>query len=231
MHELHDPRPLQFGGYGHGPLTIGDSIIRPFTKGTHELGLHMFFDANLGAPRKSDVAVQGPISTGTVPTDPPAASKSVTGGVIMLGGGPVYIACLRQQLVAPDSHTAEITAGGTMLHRLLPLRGMLQEFMIPQQVPTPSYTDSQSSIHVGNSAAASRLSVWLNRRAAVLREGVDNGEIKLEKVSDADNVANMYTKPVTRASMEHYMSYTHGHRPAHDKTGDKTNQLTTLSML
>ena len=27
MHELHDPRPLQFGGYGHGSLQIGTDII------------------------------------------------------------------------------------------------------------------------------------------------------------------------------------------------------------
>ena len=60
----------------------------------------------------------------------------------------------------------------------------------------------------------------------MLREGVDHGEIKLEKIGDADNVANMYTKPVTRSTMDHYMSYTHGHRPAHDKTGAKKDQLT-----
>ena len=97
----------------------------------------MFFDANLGAPRQHDVSAQYEIATGTTPTDPPAASKSVTGGVIMLGGGPLANPCLRQHLTAPDSHTAEITAGGTMLHKLIPIRGLLQELMIPQLKPTP----------------------------------------------------------------------------------------------
>ena len=145
QHEIAYPRPLRFGVHGHGPLVIGDSIVRPFTEGTHELGLHAFFDANLGAPRKHEVSGQGAIAAGTKPTiDPPAMSKSITGAIIMLGGGPVLTLCLRQQLQAPESHTAEVTAGGTLLHRLIPLRGTLQECLIPQLRPTPVYTDSQS---------------------------------------------------------------------------------------
>ena len=96
-----------------------------------------------------------------------------------------------------------------MLHKLIPIRGLLQELMIPQIQPTPAYTDSQFTIHVGASAAAARLSVWLNRRAAVLREGVDSHEIQLLKVTDEDNCANYFTKPVTTKSMNRYFSYTH----------------------
>ena len=97
-----------------------------------------------------------------------------------------------------------------MLHRLLPLRGLCQELMIPQCHPTPAYTDSQSTIFVGNRAASARLSVWLNRRSAVLREAVDGRDIRLEKVTDADNCANYFTKPVSTKVMERYFSYTHG---------------------
>ena len=210
MHELAHPEPTVFGGYGHNLLTVGNEIIRPFTAGQHELGLHAFFDANLGAPRQSDVLLQGPVSDGTRPTDPPAFSRSMTGGVIMLGGGPLSNMCLRQHLVSPDSHTSEITAGGTVLHRLITYRGVLQELGIPQLHPSPLYTDSQSSIFAGNSAASARQSVWLNRRTAVIREAVDMEEIRLEKIGDPDNVANYFTKPVTTAVMKHYFSYTHG---------------------
>ena len=105
-----------------------------------------------------------------------------------------------------------------MLHRLLPLRGLCQELMIPQTHPTPAYTDSQSTIFVGNRAAAARLSVWLNRRSAVIREAVDCGDIRLEKVSDADNCANYFTKPVPTKTMEHYFSYTHGQPQRQSRT-------------
>ena len=77
--------------------------------------------------------------------------------------------------------------------------------------------DSQSTIYVGNSAASARLSVWINRRSAVLREGVDQGDIAFEKISDADNISNQFTKPVTQAVLHHYSAYSHGERPLHCK--------------
>ena len=209
MHELAFPSPTVFGGYGFHSLAIGKDIIRPFTDSNMELGLHAFFDSNLGAPRSADQAVQGPISQGSKPTDPPAASRSVTGGVLMLGGGPVVTVSQRQHITTPDSTTAEITAGGTILHRVVPLRGLLQELHIPQLHPTPVYSDSQSAIHIANNAASANRSVWVNRRSAVLREGVDTGECRYEKITDADNCANYFTKPVTAVVMNHYFSYTH----------------------
>ena len=121
-----------FGGYGYSSLAIGKDLIRPFTCNQMETALHAMFDSNLGAPRSADASAQGAITQGTVPTDPPAVSKSVTGGILMVGGGPVSTISQRQHLVAPDSTTAETTAGGTILHRVYPIRGLLQELHIPQ---------------------------------------------------------------------------------------------------
>ena len=176
---------------------VNQDPIHPFTEGRHELGWQFMFDANLGAPRENNMLHGKPICEGSVPSDPPAVSKSVTGGVGMLGGGPVGVKSTRQHLTSPESTTAEITAGGTMLHALIPWRGTLHEMHIPQLLPTPVYSDSQSTIFVANSAAAAKLSVWLNRRIKVLREGVDTKEIVLFKISDEDNCANNFTKPST----------------------------------
>ena len=68
---------------------------------------------------------------------------------------------------------------------------------------------SQWTIFVANAAASAKRSVWLSRRAAVLREGVDTKEVTFEKIGDPDNVANYYTKPVTTMTMNQYFSYTH----------------------
>ena len=125
----------------------------------------------------------------------------------MLGGGPAGIYCLRQQLKPSDSHVAEISAGGTVLHRIIPIQGLLQEVLIPQVRPTPVYTDSQSTIFCANAAASSRLSVWVNRRSGVLREAVDTRIVSMEKIGDPDNVANYFTKPVTTTVMNHYFDY------------------------
>ena len=127
----------------------------------------------------------------------------------MIAGGLLgcYMYCLRQHLKPDSSHTAEITAGGTMIHRVIPVRGLCQEMHVPQLRPVPAYTDSQSTIFCANSAASARLSVWVNRRSAVLRECVDESLVAMHKISDADNCANYYTKPVTTAVMNHYFDY------------------------
>ena len=62
MHELAFPTPTIFGGYGHHNLTVSLDPIKPFTPHQHELGMHILFDANLGAPRKNDVLKQGAIA-------------------------------------------------------------------------------------------------------------------------------------------------------------------------
>ena len=73
--------------------------------------------------------------------------------------------------------------------------------------PVPAYTDSQSTMFCANSAASAKLSVWVNRRSAVLREAVDMKIIRMEKISDPDNCANYFTKPVTATAMSRYFSY------------------------
>ena len=62
---------------------------------------------------------------------------------------------------------------------------------------------------MSNSAASVKRSVWLNRRAAVLREFVDTSEVTFMKIDDPDNVANYFTKPVSAHTMQHYFQYTH----------------------
>ena len=39
------------------------------------------------------------------------------------------------------------------------------------------------------------------------------GECRWEKIADADNCSNYYTKPVTAVTMAHYFSYTHKSLP------------------
>ena len=92
-----------------------------------------------------------PFMTGYEVSDAPSAtrhamSRSIIGGVLMLGGGPVIVVCQRQLLTAPDSHSSEVSAAGTILHRLMPMHGLLQELLIPQLRPSPLYTDSQNHL-------------------------------------------------------------------------------------
>ena len=75
--------------------------------------------------------------------------------------------------------------------------------------PTPIYCDSTSTIFVAHDAKAVKRSVWILRRAAVLREAVDNKEFVFVKIADADNAADAVTKAVAAAKLKHLMRHTH----------------------
>ena len=78
--------------------------------------------------------------------------------------------------------------------------------------PTVVYCDSSSTIFVAKDAASVKRSVWLLRRASVLREAVDAKEFWFCKIGDADQCADMETKPISHAKMQHLLSHTHAMR-------------------
>ena len=46
------------------------------------------------------------------------------------------------------------------MHRIVPMRGILQEARIPQVAPTPCWMDSASTIFVAENRAAPKKSAW-----------------------------------------------------------------------
>ena len=133
----------------------------------------------------------------------------------MLGGAPVDSIAIRQHLTAPDAHAAELNAAGTVSQKVaVPLRGLLQELRVLQLQATPVFCDSLSTVFVANDAASVRRSVWLQRRAAVLRELKDIDEINFIKISERDNVSDGHTKPITRDRYQFHLRYTHPYSAA-----------------
>ena len=100
----------------------------------------------------------------------------------------------RQHLAAPDIHTGEMVAAGTVCQRLLYFRNLLHELHIHQLLPTPLYLDSLSSVFAANDEAAVKKSVWMIRRAVVVQEAVLLKEIEVQHISDEDNLADLMTK-------------------------------------
>jgi hypothetical protein len=84
---------------------------------------------------------------------------SITGGVTMLAGGVIDALSQRQHTVSPDAHTSEVVAAGTCLHRVIAIRGILQELRIPQVTPTPLYVDSISTSFVANDTGSVKRSM------------------------------------------------------------------------
>ena len=94
-----------------------------------------------------------------------------------------------------------------MLNELVPIIGLMSELRLPVLRATPVFVDSQSMLFIANDQAAVKRSVWILRRAAVLREFVDQQVVEFFKVGDPDNVANMLTKPLTLAALNRCLEY------------------------
>ena len=207
MHELARPRPLVIGPFAKTSLAISDRVIRPFSSALPDMGLHFFVDASLGYPRVADGIDEAPIAEGITNVRSHDGAKSITGIMGFLFGSPVFVLMQRQQLVSPDSTSSEIHAAGTAVCNAIIIANVLQEMDVPQVRPTPVFCDSQSTVFVANDAAAAKKSIWVSRRAAVLREAVDDGTIDFIKIPREDNVADYLTRPVTHAEYLHFAEY------------------------
>ena len=126
--------PLVYGNLACTSLSLSEPTVLPFTSGRKEYGLHCFADAGL-------------------------MPKSITGGTIMLAGASILDICQRQHLEGPSSHAVEVVAASSVLHALIPIRGLLRECSIHQVLSTPMYLDSSSTVAVANNRAAPSLSV------------------------------------------------------------------------
>ena len=85
-----------------------------------------------------------------------------------------------------------------LLNLLVPVSGVLQELRIRQGCKVPFYLDSMTTVFVAKSDTAIKKSVWLIRRAAVLEDGVSNGEIEPLHIPESDMAADPFTKYLPR---------------------------------
>ena len=87
-------------------------------------------------------------------TDGALARRAITGVFIEFAGATVDCCMQRQHLTAPDVHTVELVAATSGLHRIIVLRGKLQELHVPQEFATPHWVDSLSTVAVANNPKA-----------------------------------------------------------------------------
>ena len=120
LHLYQYPVAVKWGGCAS--LELSSPSPPPFTPGKKEYGLHFAADASPGDE-----------------------TRGITGGVGMLAGGALMTVSSRQHLATSCMHSNELLAAGTIVHKIVPLRGLLTEWRIPQEQPTPTYIDSAST--------------------------------------------------------------------------------------
>ena len=128
--------------------------------------------------------------------DASPVAPSITGLVGMLAGAPIESAATRQHLVNITAHGSEVSALVTTVNHVTPVRGLMQELGIPHDEATPVYCDSATTLLVASDSKSVKKTSWLFRKVYALREAVVHEHIQPCKVSEAFNLADIFTKYV-----------------------------------
>jgi hypothetical protein len=179
MHLGEDPPGKTFGGPNVTSICCTGDEVAPFTIDKKEGCFHYFSDASI----------------------------NVTGGVGMIAGCCFMMLCLRMHLQSPCAHTSEVVAGGTNVHAIVPVNGVLQELSIRQGRPTTVNFDSASTVFVATSDSAPKKSAWLARRTKVITETVEHGEVAPVHIGERDMIADSCTKYIKHEVWLRHMHY------------------------
>jgi hypothetical protein len=129
--------------------------------------------------------------------------KSTSGYVLMFNGCAVSWKSKRQSVVALSSAEAEFIAASSLVQEVIAVRKLLEKLGVPQQDPTAIGEDNRTCIawsegSVGGSDRAKHIDL----RKHFVHEAVQASHIKLNPVRSADNLADLFTKPLPRSSFE-----------------------------
>lgn len=124
--------------------------------------------------------------------------RSVSGIVHKFAGAAVSVQSVRQHSIAIDAHSSECFTASTATCQAVAYRGILAELRISQEVPTPIYSDSRSTLLVAQNSAALRKSIFILRRILYMREAVEAGEVDFYSCAGGSNPADPLTKYVNK---------------------------------
>jgi hypothetical protein len=142
--------------------------------------------------------------------------RSVTGWVVFLNGGPVSWRVKRQQTVATSSSESELYSLGDCIKELLYLRALMKDMGITQPQIRPGrggatsgslsiknsgtvvFEDNQGCIQISQKETLHQRTKHVDIQWHFIMETVETGQISVQPVGTADQVADLLTKGVPR---------------------------------
>ena len=114
----------------------------------------------------------------------------------MFAGACILGLSFRQHSTAIDAHQSECYTASTAIAQAIPFRGILVEWGISQEVPTPVVVDSRSTILVARDRAAMKKSLYIMRRVLFMQETLADEEVECYSCKGTMNLADPFTKPI-----------------------------------
>ena len=128
--------------------------------------------------------------------------RSITGYIFFVSGGPVSWQSRMQTSVALSSMEAEYMAASAATQEALWQARLLQQLGMRIQLPITLYEDNKSAIMFADHPGDHRTTKHIDTRKKFAREAQNNGDIKLEYIPTADQLADGMTKALPTATFQ-----------------------------
>ncbi len=125
--------------------------------------------------------------------------RSTMGYTFNLGGGAITWASRKQKVVVTSTTESEYIATSEALKEAIWLRQLFSELeLLEKEKPTPLHCDNNGATCLVYDPAFHARVKHLDIRYHYVRERVVSGEISVNRIATADNVADIFTKALAR---------------------------------
>jgi hypothetical protein len=122
------------------------------------------------------------------------SSKSITGYLLSLAGGPIYWQSKKQDRVTDSSCESEAQAFITCVKTVEFVRDQLQEFGLTQSWPTPVYNDNEATIALASDPISHQRTKQMRKAMNYVRERKEYNVIAPNKIGTKSQPADFLTK-------------------------------------
>ncbi|KAG4036495.1 hypothetical protein PC123_g27935 [Phytophthora cactorum] len=133
--------------------------------------------------------------------------KSVAGYLTQFWGSTISWSSQTERTVALHTTESEYMALSMLVQEAVHLRQMLEKLKMKQQQASEVFVDNESAKKLAKNPQFHSRTKHIDARHHFVRERIELKEIEMLRVPVADNVADIFTKPVTRAVFEKHRSF------------------------
>ena len=178
------------------------SRVLSYLKGTHDLCLTYHFGSKSQHPT---IKKQATIFSDSDFASDVSNRRSVSGYVVMLGGGPVCWQSRRQKSISTSTAEAEYVALFEASKQALWITRLINEFKVADKLigkdSILTFTDNQSAMAIANGTSSAKTK-HIDIAYHFVQDCVEKKIINLKYIPTNEMLADILTKPLSRAKAE-----------------------------